>query len=271
MTRKRALDLALLLPLVPLFAAVTGLLALAVLLADGGPAFFHQPRAAAQLRRLVRGSEGHEQRAIATSGGLLALAYPDRVAQRRLEREGRYLLAQGSGVALPPGDPLASHPYLVAAGLDAAGRDGRIQLALPITEPTKTTTGTSLDPRGSKPPSRLRSPTPMVAPAASCHRFRTAFVCRPSPAKRVAESERAAIPGLSESEQRWVLGHRHQALTAGTVRARVILEISRSTLGCFPEASPHRVESNATTKCWPCQAQKGCQGESDRSSLRRAA
>ena len=92
-------------------------------------------RAAAQLRRLVRGSEGHEQRAIATSGGLLALAYPDRIAQRRLEREGRYLLAQGSGAALPPGDPLASHPYLVAAGLDAAGRDGRIQLALPITEP----------------------------------------------------------------------------------------------------------------------------------------
>jgi lipopolysaccharide/colanic/teichoic acid biosynthesis glycosyltransferase len=36
-TRKRALDLALLLPLVPLFAAVTGLLALAVLLADGRP------------------------------------------------------------------------------------------------------------------------------------------------------------------------------------------------------------------------------------------
>ena len=59
------------------------------------------------------------------------MAYPDRVAQRRLEREGRYLLAQGSGVALPPGDPLASHPYLVAAGLDAAGRDGRIPLPPP--------------------------------------------------------------------------------------------------------------------------------------------
>lgn len=44
MTRKRLLDLALLLPLVPLFAAVTGLLALAVLLADGRPVFFHQPR-----------------------------------------------------------------------------------------------------------------------------------------------------------------------------------------------------------------------------------
>ena len=44
MTRKRLLDLTLLLPLVPLFAAVTGLLALAVLLADGRPVFFHQPR-----------------------------------------------------------------------------------------------------------------------------------------------------------------------------------------------------------------------------------
>jgi lipopolysaccharide/colanic/teichoic acid biosynthesis glycosyltransferase len=43
-TRKRLLDLALLLPLVPLFAAVTGLLALLVLLADGRPVFFHQPR-----------------------------------------------------------------------------------------------------------------------------------------------------------------------------------------------------------------------------------
>lgn len=91
-------------------------------------------RAAAQLRRLLKASEGHEPRAITSSGSLLALAYPDRVAQRRGEREGRYLLAQGSGAVLPPGDPLASHPYLVAAGLDAAGRDGRIQLALPITE-----------------------------------------------------------------------------------------------------------------------------------------
>ncbi|HEY0136582.1 MAG TPA: sugar transferase [Nannocystis sp.] len=50
MTRKRLFDLALLLPLVPLFASVTGLLALAVLLADGRPVFFHQPRVGAHLR-----------------------------------------------------------------------------------------------------------------------------------------------------------------------------------------------------------------------------
>ena len=91
-------------------------------------------RAATQLRRLVKGSEPREPHGISSIGGLLALAYPDRIAQRRGGCDGRYLLAQGSGAALPPGDPLAGHPYLVAAGLDSAGRDGRIQLALPITE-----------------------------------------------------------------------------------------------------------------------------------------
>jgi hypothetical protein len=44
MTRKRVLDLALLLPLVPLFATAVGLLALLVLLIDGRPIFFGQPR-----------------------------------------------------------------------------------------------------------------------------------------------------------------------------------------------------------------------------------
>jgi lipopolysaccharide/colanic/teichoic acid biosynthesis glycosyltransferase len=43
-TRKRLLDLALLLPLVPLFALVTGLLALLVLVVDGRPVRFAQPR-----------------------------------------------------------------------------------------------------------------------------------------------------------------------------------------------------------------------------------
>jgi lipopolysaccharide/colanic/teichoic acid biosynthesis glycosyltransferase len=43
-TRKRLLDLALLLPLVPLFAGAVGLLALAVLVLDGRPVFFRQPR-----------------------------------------------------------------------------------------------------------------------------------------------------------------------------------------------------------------------------------
>ena len=44
MTSKRALDLILLLPLLPLFAAVVGVLALLVLVFDGRPVFFTQPR-----------------------------------------------------------------------------------------------------------------------------------------------------------------------------------------------------------------------------------
>lgn len=67
-------------------------------------------------------------------GALLALAYPDRVAQRRDGADDRYLLASGMGVELPREDALAVHPYLVVAKLDARGRDGRIQLALPIAE-----------------------------------------------------------------------------------------------------------------------------------------
>ena len=43
-TSKRILDLALLLPLLPLFAVVTGLLSLVVLIAQGRPIFFHQQR-----------------------------------------------------------------------------------------------------------------------------------------------------------------------------------------------------------------------------------
>lgn len=89
-------------------------------------------RAATQLHRLLKGLAREPRPGVTTPGGLLALAYPDRVAQRRNDREGRYRLAQGPGAILPAGDPLALHPYLVVASLDATGREGRIQLALPI-------------------------------------------------------------------------------------------------------------------------------------------
>jgi lipopolysaccharide/colanic/teichoic acid biosynthesis glycosyltransferase len=46
-TTKRLLDLALLIPLVPLFASLVGLLALVVRVVDGRPVFFAQPRVGA--------------------------------------------------------------------------------------------------------------------------------------------------------------------------------------------------------------------------------
>jgi ATP-dependent helicase HrpB len=72
----------------------------------------------------------------ADPGALLALAYPDRVARRRAEGDGRYLLASGSGAALPPQDGLAVHPYLVIADLEPRPGDGRVRLALPLAEAT---------------------------------------------------------------------------------------------------------------------------------------
>lgn len=65
------------------------------------------------------------------AGLLLALAYPDRVAQRR-ETPGRFLLRNGRGATLPVSDPLAHAPWIVAAQLDDAGRDGRIALAAAV-------------------------------------------------------------------------------------------------------------------------------------------
>jgi len=50
-TAKRALDLALLLPLVPLFAATVGLLAAVVLVAQGRPIFFRQSRVGVSGKR----------------------------------------------------------------------------------------------------------------------------------------------------------------------------------------------------------------------------
>lgn len=66
-------------------------------------------------------------------GGLLALAFPDRIAKRASTAGNRYLLVTGRAVQLPEGDPLSRHEYLVVAAMDAGKRDGRAYLAAPIT------------------------------------------------------------------------------------------------------------------------------------------
>ncbi len=63
---------------------------------------------------------------------LLALAYPDRVGQRREGQAGRFLLRNGMGAAT--GAPvLALADYLVAAELDGDRRESRIWLAAGLT------------------------------------------------------------------------------------------------------------------------------------------
>ena len=86
--------------------------------------------AAEWRRRLgVRGKDPIDHDA---AGLLLALAYPDRIAQRRAGEAGRFLLRNGRGATLPADQPLAREDYLVAAELDDTGSESRILLAAPL-------------------------------------------------------------------------------------------------------------------------------------------
>ncbi len=76
--------------------------------------------------------KGGETRPTATAGELLALAFPDRIAQRRAEGRGQYKLTSGRGSVLNAHDRLASQEYLAVAELDAGKTEGRIFLAAPL-------------------------------------------------------------------------------------------------------------------------------------------
>ncbi|MBY0510293.1 MAG: ATP-dependent helicase HrpB [Rhodospirillaceae bacterium] len=82
--------------------------------------------AARQIRGLARVS-GNAARTDA-AGVLVALAYPDRIAQRR-GGDGRYRLSGGGGAFVDAADALAGQEFLAVADLDGAARDARIYLA----------------------------------------------------------------------------------------------------------------------------------------------
>ena len=71
---------------------------------------------------------------IEDAGALLALAYPDRIAQRRSgEAGGRFLLRNGRGGVLPSAQALAGSEYIVVAELDDRRPEARVFLAAPVT------------------------------------------------------------------------------------------------------------------------------------------
>ena len=65
-------------------------------------------------------------------GILLALAYPDRIAQNK--GNGRFLLRNGRGAVLKEQQELASAAFIVAADLADEGTESRIFLAAPVQE-----------------------------------------------------------------------------------------------------------------------------------------
>ncbi|MER3482157.1 MAG: ATP-dependent helicase HrpB [Meiothermus sp.] len=67
-----------------------------------------------------------------STGLLISLAYPDRIARLRKGSRARYRLSGGRGVKLLEDDPLAGTPWLAVAHLDAGTDEGRIFLAAPV-------------------------------------------------------------------------------------------------------------------------------------------
>ncbi len=83
---------------------------------------------AKRLRAQARGADGLSPAAMA------ALAYPDRIGQRRKGDVPRYVLSGGKGVVLEAGDTLAGAPYLVVTDTDGNPREARVRMAAQISE-----------------------------------------------------------------------------------------------------------------------------------------
>ena len=90
--------------------------------------------ARALLRQL--GGEPESKAAISARrgsvGGLLALAFPDRIGRRRSGGEGRFTLTNGRGAHFAEPQSLARQELIVAVDLDDRERDARIRLAAPL-------------------------------------------------------------------------------------------------------------------------------------------
>jgi len=88
-------------------------------------------RVSRQLAAMLKNKQQVQGRPLSI-GGLLALAYPDRIGTRRTLNGRSYKLVSGRGGRLQDHDPLAASQWLVVASLDAGRRDGRIFLAASI-------------------------------------------------------------------------------------------------------------------------------------------
>ena len=79
-------------------------------------------------KQLGAGNAARDRDAV---GAVTALAYPDRIAQKR-GGAGQYRLANGKGAKLDAADPLAREDWLAVAALDGDRREARIFLAAPL-------------------------------------------------------------------------------------------------------------------------------------------
>src|SRR5262249_10741901 len=93
----------------------------------------NQARALAkQWMRLAKAERESPAADLDRLGEIVALAYPDRIAQARSDAVAQFRLTSGRGAFLPPTDALAAEPFLAVAALDGDARSARIFLAAPI-------------------------------------------------------------------------------------------------------------------------------------------
>jgi ATP-dependent helicase HrpB len=88
--------------------------------------------AKAMARRWASNAGGKSDGDLST-GALLALAYPDRIAKRRGGEGASFLLANGRAGNLDPASSLAREPLLAVAEMAGAAATSRIVLAAPLT------------------------------------------------------------------------------------------------------------------------------------------
>lgn len=86
-----------------------------------------------EVKRLRAQLRGPQQDSYSPAG-MAALAYPDRIGQRRKGDAARFVLSGGKGAVMADGDGLANAPFVVATDLDGNPREAKIRLALQISE-----------------------------------------------------------------------------------------------------------------------------------------
>lgn len=97
---------------------------------DRSPRAEEARRLAARWAKRADGAEGGAD--LADCGRMLALAYPDRIAQAR-GAPGGFRLMNGRGAMLEPHEALARRPYLAVAEVQGTAARARILLAAPLT------------------------------------------------------------------------------------------------------------------------------------------
>ena len=88
------------------------------------------PQGGGERRESPRNNKDDRGAAEPTTGVMLALAFPDRVARNR--GQGSFVLANGRGAVVDPASALARAPYIAVAELAGTAAQGRILLAAPI-------------------------------------------------------------------------------------------------------------------------------------------